>query len=70
MKDTPRSRKLYTTDDKKQIQQYGGDELMQEPNGANARQHPEQLSDNRAQLGVDDQHKTREMHRRHRGTFP
>lgn len=70
MKDTPRSRKLYTADDKKQIQQYGGDELVPEPNGRNARQHPEQLPGNRAQLGIDEHHKTLAMQKRHRGTFP
>lgn len=70
MKDTPRSRKLYTADDKKQIQQYGGDELAREPSGRNARQQPQHLSLNRQELGVDAEHKTREMHKGHRGTFP
>lgn len=30
----------------------------------------EQLKENRAQLGVDDSHKTREMRRGKRGSFP
>ena len=70
MKDTPRSRKLYTADDKKQIQQYGGDELVPEPNGRNARHEPESLPQNREQLGVDAEHKTPEMQKGRRGTFP
>jgi len=70
MKDTPRSRKLYTADDKKQIQQYGGDELTPEPNGRNARQRPQDQKRNRNQLGVDAEHKTPEMEKGHRGTFP
>ena len=70
MKDTPRSRKLYTADDKKQIQQYGGDELIPEPNGRNARQQPQELAQNREQLGVNAEHKTPEMQKGHRGTFP
>lgn len=70
MKDTPRSRKLYTADDKEQIEQYGGDELASEPNGRNARRQPRDLPQNREQLGVDAEHKTPDMRKGHRGTFP
>ncbi len=70
MKDAPRSRRLYAANPKDQIDQYGGDELASEPSGSNALKQPERLPDNREHLGIDDEHKTAEMQKRHRGTFP
>ena len=39
-------------------------------NKADAREKPEQLKKNRQDLGVDDDHKTKDMEKGSRGTFP
>jgi hypothetical protein len=38
--------------------------------GADARRQPEKQKENQQRLGVDADHKTPEMKKRHRGTFP
>ena len=38
--------------------------------GADKAHDAQQLKENRAQLGVDETHKTREMRRRNRGSYP
>jgi hypothetical protein len=38
--------------------------------GADARRQPEKQKENQQRLGVDADHKTAEMKKRHRGTFP
>lgn len=38
--------------------------------GLDARESPEKLKENRGKLRVDDEHKTPEMQKDHRGTFP
>lgn len=40
------------------------------PAAGDARDSPDKLKQNREHLGVDDEHKTPEMQKGHRGTFP
>jgi hypothetical protein len=62
--DTPRSRKHYPDNKQTHVQQHGGDELPapERENGS--------PDENRNQMGVNDEHKTKTMERQHRGTFP
>ncbi|HJW27267.1 MAG TPA: hypothetical protein VJ576_20420 [Rhodocyclaceae bacterium] len=41
-----------------------------QPAAGDARDDPEKLKQNREHLNVDDKHKTPEMEKGHRGTFP
>lgn len=40
------------------------------PTGDDARDDPEKIKENREKLGVGDDHKTSDMQKHHRGTFP
>ena len=68
--DTLGSRRHYTKDEHKHIEQHGGDELAPEPSGQDARNDPSKLKQNREKLGVNDEDKTETMQKKHRGTFP
>lgn len=68
--DSLRSPKYYHQDEQKQIKQQGGDELARKPEGEDARDHPEEQRKNRERLGVNEEHKTKKMRSRRRGTFP
>lgn len=67
--DTLRSPKKYQQQEQ-QIQEHGGDELAPEPGQENARVHPEKQRENRAKMGVKEDHKTEKMKDEGRGTFP
>lgn len=62
--DTPRSRRHYSADKRRQVMQHGGDELSRQFT------KNESPDENRERMGVNRAHKTRTMEKRHRGTFP
>lgn len=68
--DTLRSIKYYARNERKQIAEQGADELIPEPEARQATSEGERRQRNRAQLGVNEEHKTAEMRTRRRGTFP
>lgn len=64
--DTLRSPKYYAKSEREQILQQGGDELVSGPEERKA----DDPRRNREKLGVNEEHKTEEMQRQRRGTFP
>lgn len=68
--DTLRSTKYYVKNEREQILQQGGDELIPEPEKERTSDDAEDQRLNREKLGVNEEHKTEEMQRQRRGTFP
>lgn len=68
--DTLRSTKYYAKNEREQILQQGGDELIPEPKEERPSDDAEDQRLNREKLGVNEEHKTEEMQRQRRGTFP
>ncbi|BAU49294.1 hypothetical protein SVA_2746 [Sulfurifustis variabilis] len=68
--DTLRSTKYYAKNEREQILQQGGDELVPESEETRPPESAENQRVNREKLGVNEEHKTEEMQRQRRGTFP
>lgn len=67
---TLRSTKYYAKNEREQILQQGGDELIPEPEATRTADDADSQRANREKLGVNEDHKTEEMQRQRRGTFP
>jgi hypothetical protein len=61
---------LRSPEQEQQIDEQGGDELAPGSGQENARKHPEKQRENRAKMGVKEDHKTEKMEEKRRGTFP
>lgn len=68
--DTLRGHRHYNANPQADIRQHGADELVNDPNGDDARKQPEKQQQNREHMGVNDEHKTDTMEQGRRGTFP
>lgn len=63
-------RKRQTDDVEQPEDALSPDTPVDEQTGVDARKDPGKLKENRDKLGVNEEHKTEEMQKGHRGTFP